>query len=115
MDNAGNLLLSDSILNRIHVFSPASGELSSIASFGHAFYRSSRLAVSIDGLLAVYQQRGVEDSEGGVLCDPDSASDSDCSGSEQTDEADDEPASSETGNNSIKREVAIYRLIRADL
>jgi hypothetical protein len=113
MDNAGNLLLSDSILSRIHVFSPASGEMSSIASFGRTFYRSSRLAVSTDGLLAVYQQRGADDVEVSVSFDGDCAPDS--TENEQSDDADDETPSIDAGSGIVKHEVAIYRLIRADL
>jgi sugar lactone lactonase YvrE len=101
IDRTGNLLVSDSILNRIHVFMP-NGQFGSLLASGRAFHRSACLAVSGCGLLAVAQQTGgamdqldVEELGDGTESQADQF-ERDC-------------------RDGSKYEVSIYRVIKADL
>ena len=118
VDRTGNLLVSDSILNRIHVFDMASGQLTPVTGYGRGFYRSRCLAASFDGLLAVYQLRGVEDFDD---------EDQDMVDVEKPDEgSEDTPISTRSDaamsgivetrlRTANKHVVSIYRLFKADV
>lgn len=54
MDQHGNLLISDTVMDRIHVFNQH-GEISSIIPSGRVFLRPTCLCTSVDGMLVVAQ------------------------------------------------------------
>ncbi len=55
MDPCGNLLVADTVVDRIHVFNQR-GEISTIIPSGKSFLRPTCMAVSLEGMLVVAQQ-----------------------------------------------------------